>query len=629
MKINDTSMGRGAPPMNQAVTGRHPLISGLLNCLWFLVPGLLIRCGALRFRPKGARFLEDYFTRTAVLRRVARMRIKIAKKRHDQHFLYNLNAAHRLPASREQQDALSVCAMTPPRRQWTRPRLGVRDAISSQICSEISVLGAIKKTEKQKVCPEWLHRLNCFVTSICQTPRHIRKLTIAQPRVSYILKDKKKNTYRPLATYPLRDQVIIGLAAQHLRDTVDPFFGEFSFAFRARRSDGKEPLDRTAAIDRLVQYVKRHRGATLYVAECDIQKFFDAVNHDIATNELNAILEARRAAGQFVDQRLLKIFEAYLASYNFKRNVADCSQAFFQRKGWASASVPWVENELNQYYPDGLPEHIGVPQGGALSPVIANIMLHKADSAIDAVARDQGYNDFYYARYCDDMMIVSSSKEVTSALFKAYLSALEELKLPYHQPEEVTAFSRAFFETKSKSVYAFASPRHGGVSPWVSLLGYQVRFDGRLRVRKASLEKEILKQRDIFKNVIRSIDRKGKKLRVGLRQALHRARLRLIAMSVGKADIHFHGPGCEHEMCWVSGFELLKRHKLVRSQLKILDRARGRFLARLESRLKKAGVPRQLGRTILGNKHFKFYGRPFSYYGQFIRRAAPPPSSSP
>jgi hypothetical protein len=216
------------------------------------------------------------------------------------------------------------------------------------------------------------------------------------------------------------------------------------------------------------------------------------------------------------------------------------------------------------------------------------------------------------------MVLASPELGATTALFEAYLTALESLKLPFHKPVEVSAYSKAFFGCKSKAPYALGSPKHSGISPWVAFLGYHIRYDGRLRVRKDSISKEIDKQIAVYHHVLSSVDRKGTPIRVSGAQALHRARMRLFAMSVGRSGIHNHGPEIDHEMCWTTGFELLKKYPHVRSQLKILDRTRASLLARLSSKLvdikkRSQGLPDD-------NREFlRYYGRPFSYFAQFNR----------
>ncbi|WP_269058229.1 reverse transcriptase domain-containing protein, partial [Streptococcus pneumoniae] len=65
----------------------------------------------------------------------------------------------------------------------------------------------------------------------------------------------------------------------------------------------------------------------------------------------------------------------------------------------------WIDNKtLSSHYSDISNERIGVPQGGALSGLIANIYLNKADLSIIG-------KKVLYQRFCDDMIIVSDNLE--------------------------------------------------------------------------------------------------------------------------------------------------------------------------------------------------------------------------
>jgi hypothetical protein len=79
-------------------------------------------------------------------------------------------------------------------------------------------------------------------------------------------------------------------------------------------------------------------------------------------------------------------------------------------KYWESYSIPngvfkWVDNELSElgYYSSIENERIGIPQGGALSGLIANIILNVADKVVLETGA-------FYLRFCDDMIILHPDK---------------------------------------------------------------------------------------------------------------------------------------------------------------------------------------------------------------------------
>lgn len=199
------------------------------------------------------------------------------------------------------------------------------------------------------------------------------------------------------------------------------------------------------------------------------------------------------------------------------------------------------------------------------------------------------------------------------------------MKLPYHEPKEIEKFSSDFFSAKSKAPYFYGSLSKGAQSPWLSFLGYQIRHDGKIRIRKSSLDKQITKQREINLNVAKALDYKGQTMRVGWPAAFHRARLRLMAMSVGRVELHAYGPNEPHEMCWVSGFKLLKSNKFNTAQIRRLDRSRMKLLSQLKKDFIKSGFPKTLSNESSPAKVLKKYGRPFSYFAQFKEKVKKTP----
>jgi hypothetical protein len=90
----------------------------------------------------------------------------------------------------------------------------------------------------------------------------------------------------------------------------------------------------------------------------------------------------------------------------------------------------------------------GIPQGGALSPALANIVMARVDDAVFAAVQ----RNAFYARYCDDMVIASVDEGVCRRAMDAYLGALDALGLPPHPVTEF-AYGLEYFEAKSKGPF--------------------------------------------------------------------------------------------------------------------------------------------------------------------------------
>jgi hypothetical protein len=200
-----------------------------------------------------------------------------------------------------------------------------------------------------------------------------------------------------------------------------------------------------------------------------------------------------------LDPRAEHIFRAYLQCYTFPRNVLEETTPLL-RQEHANGEFPWPEDALHKHHANPRSGAIGVPQGGALSCIIANLVLDLADKRIRAV-QEQFPDQIQYFRYCDDMILLARRESHCQEAFQAYLNALDELKLPYHEPKSVETYNKRFWNEKSKNPYCWTGRKGSGCVPWVQFVGYQVRYDGLVRIKKKSLEKQILKLRNVTDHV--------------------------------------------------------------------------------------------------------------------------------
>jgi hypothetical protein len=106
-----------------------------------------------------------------------------------------------------------------------------------------------------------------------------------------------------------------------------------------------------------------------------------------------------------------------------------------------------------------------------------NLVLDLADKRVRAV-QEQLPDQIQYFRYCDDMILLARRGSHCREAFQAYLNALDELKLPYHQPKSVETYNKRFWNEKSKNPYCWSGTKGPGCIPWVQFVGYQVRYDG-------------------------------------------------------------------------------------------------------------------------------------------------------
>src|SRR5680860_744382 len=165
--------------------------------------------------------------------------------------------------------------------------------------------------------------------------------------------DKPDGGKRQLGIPTVTDRVIQQAIAQILTPIFDPDFSNNSFGFRPNRN-GQQAVKQVQGI------IKTGRR---FSVDVDLSKFFDRVNHDLLMTYLGYKVK---------DKRLLKLIKRYL-----RAGVID-----------------------NQLYSES---HEGAPQGGPLSPLLANIMLDPLDKELEK----RGHK---FARYADDFTILVKSK---------------------------------------------------------------------------------------------------------------------------------------------------------------------------------------------------------------------------
>ena len=369
----------------------------------------------------------------------------------------------------------------------------------------------------------------------------------------------------------------------------------------------------------------------MFVAECDIKGFFDCVSHEVARASVDELIRdaRRKRSGLTIHPRALEIFDSYLRGYSFLRNIKR-RQSYLLANRDRLGEFRWPIVDLRAFHNGAEPDDVGVPQGGALSCFIANAVLHGADKQLDRLRRAER-KAYSYLRYCDDMILLSRDEAVCNKAFECYQRSLKEKLLPVHPPVAIEGYSPGFWEGKSKAPYRWGSKKADGEIPWIQFVGYQIRHDGLVRVRPSSIEKQrkkITRVADELLKVLNPGPRTGRiippfaaTLRKTNRQILHRLRQKLISMAVGRVRL-----GREEleplPMCWASGFRGLVGKQITPLALKRLDNHRERQIQRVSRRLKLRKNERShdsQARSVL-----RYYGRPFSYWGQFNHSVSAP-----
>lgn len=201
----------------------------------------------------------------------------------------------------------------------------------------------MKTTELERHLQAHWESIQAKLLAGTYVPSPVRRVEIPKP----------SGGRRKLGIPTVMDRFIQQLLLQALTPIWEPMFSEHSYGFRPGRS-----------AQEAVRAAQKHaQGGKDWVVDLDITKFFDEVNHDILMG---------RIAGVIRDKRVLHLIGKYL-----RRGA--------MVEGLVEASVE------------------GTPQGGPLSPLLANIYL-------DALDKELERRRHSFCRYADDCNIYVGSQ---------------------------------------------------------------------------------------------------------------------------------------------------------------------------------------------------------------------------
>jgi len=220
-------------------------------------------------------------------------------------------------------------------------------------------------------CRENGNQLKESLVNGTYAPSAVRGVKIAKPGGG------QRQLGIPTAVDRLVQQAIL----QVMGPILEQEFSDSSYGFRPGRSAHD-------AIHKAAEYVK---DGYVFVVDLDLEKFFDRVNHDILM---------ARVARHIKDKRLLKLIRAFLNA------------------GLMSDGVVHPRNE-------------GTPQGGPLSPLLANLLLTDLDRELEK----RGH---CFVRYADDCNIYVQSRRSGQRVLESVTMFLAR-KLKLHVNKEKSA----------------------------------------------------------------------------------------------------------------------------------------------------------------------------------------------
>ena len=280
---------------------------------------------------------------------------------------------------------------------------------------------------------EWLKEHNHELTERIRkghyTPSPVRRVEIPKP----------DGGIRKLGIPTVIDRIIQQAMTQQLIPIYEPKFSDGSFGYRPGRS-AKD------AVQRIKEYAEQ--GYTRAVV-LDLSKYFDTLNHELLVNILRRDVK---------DERVIQMIKRYLRSGVMENGVV-------------------VETEE------------GSPQGGNLSPLLANIYLNEFDQEFNK-------RGVPCIRYADDIVLLAKSERASERLLESSTKFLEgTLKLKVNREKSRTV---SVFAIRNFKYLGFCFGRNGK--------GIYVRVHGK-SWKKAKDKLRMLTSRSRCGSVVKTMER--------------------------------------------------------------------------------------------------------------------------
>lgn len=259
--------------------------------------------------------------------------------------------------------------------------------LMEQVVGRANALAALKRVKQNKGGPGvdgmTVDELSLYLAVHCEAIREQLLAGTHQPQPV-----KRQDILKPgggtrqLGIPTVLDRFIQQCLLQVLQPQFDPTFSEHSYGFRPGRSAHH-------AVRAAQKYIQSGRR---WMADVDLAKFFDRVNHDVLLERLS-----RRIA----DRRVLGLIRRYLV---------------------AGIMVDGVVVE----------RHEGTPQGGPLSPLLANVLLDEVDKALEQ-------RGLKFARYADDLNVYTGSKRAADDAMATLKRLFARLRLQVNESKSAVA----------------------------------------------------------------------------------------------------------------------------------------------------------------------------------------------
>ena len=256
---------------------------------------------------------------------------------------------------------------------------------------------------------------------------------------------KKNGKMRKLGIPTLRDRIAQEVVKRYMEQRLDQRFHDNSYGYRPMRSTHDA-----------LEEVRRNTLEKDWVVELDIKSFFDEIDHELMLKAVEWVHE-----------------EKWLKAYV---------------KRWLEMKIE--KQDGTQYSREGK----GTPQGGVISPLLANLFLH---FALD-MWLNKHHPEISFVRYADDIVLHCESREQAEALLAGVRDRLQQVKLALNEEKSKIVYCKDYRRTEHYPHVQFTflgfsfRPRavHSKHYPGTSFTGFiaGISTDGQLKIRTALRE---------------------------------------------------------------------------------------------------------------------------------------------
>jgi group II intron reverse transcriptase/maturase len=202
---------------------------------------------------------------------------------------------------------------------------------------------------------------------------------------------KKDGKTRKLGIPTLRDRIAQQVVKVYMEERIDHLFHENSYGYRPLKS-----------AHQAVEQVKQNCYKLDWVIDLDISKFFDEIDHELMLKAVEHV-----------------IGEKWVMMYVSR---------------WLQMPIQKNDGTITKR------EGRGTPQGGVISPLLANLYLHYAFD----MWLSKNYSKIRFVRYADDIVIHCVNKEEAEKVLEAVEKRLAEVKLQIKKEKTHIAYCKDY-----------------------------------------------------------------------------------------------------------------------------------------------------------------------------------------